>query len=132
MKILQPTLIGAIASALILGIGAAVIMIVEDTPGAFFGNSGRGFWWFALILGALFGAAIGGVEALFVSYLQIRVLWTILFGSAVGLIYLMTYVFDIRAAWDENLQRFAQLVVIWQVIYPTVISLISTSPKEFE
>lgn len=133
MKVLSVTLIGAIVSAIILGGGGAVIGIVEDTPGAFFGNSGRDVWLLTLILGALFGAGIGGIEAFFVSYLQIRILWTILFGLAVGLIFLIELLtFGISELGDENYQMFVPLFVIWQVIYPTTVSLISVSPNNVD
>ena len=83
MKVIPTTVLGSIISAIILGVGATVIVIVENTTGTL-GMRGRGFWWLALMIGAVAGAFGGGIEGFVISYFRFSVLSTLLFGIGFG------------------------------------------------
>ena len=133
MKGRSTILTGAIVSAIVLGGGAMAIVIVADTTGTL-GLRSRDFWWLALILGFFSGALVGGIEGFIVRAFRISILWTVVFGLGLGLIYLMTFAAgdsDITygAALDINHQMFIRLFVIWQAVYPIAFSLFSTPSK---
>ena len=129
MKVIPTTVLGSIISAIILGVGATVIVIVENTTGTL-GMRGRGFWWLALMIGAVAGAFGGGIEGFVISYFRFSVLSTLLFGIGFGVIALCFYFFAPPPAWDSNLRRFSIALGFWQVIYPVFVSLISETSHQ--
>ena len=126
MKVIPTTILGSITSGIILGVGAVIIVFVENTTGTL-GLRGRDFWWLALVLGATVGLIGGGIEGFIISYFRFSVLSTLLFGIGIGLIALCFYFFGTRGGWDANLQRFLELFVVWQAVYPIFVSLISAN-----
>ena len=126
MKVIPTTILGSITSGIILGVSAMIIVIVEDTTGTF-GLRSRDFWWLAFILGAMVGFVGGGIEGFVISYFRFSFLSTFLFGIGFSLIALCFYFFGTRGAWDSNLQRFLEVFVVWQAIYPVSVALISAN-----
>ena len=130
MKLFPTIILGSIISAIILGVGATVIVIVENTTGTL-GMRGRDFWWLALMLGIVVGAFGGGIEGFVISYFRFSVFSTLLFGIGFGALALCFYFFAPPPAWDSNLRRFSIVLGFWQAIYPVFVSLISeTSHRE--